>query len=131
MRKVSLARRRPLSLNSRVMLFVAVAIGLSLLMIGHLVQNEVERHFAEQDADELVVITRAVEKALQMAKDQALAPEDALARAVSGHHGVYFQVWDDAGRLVYSSVDTGSLPQANTYPPCGPHPGRQSLHLAI
>ena len=117
MRKVSLARRRPLSLNSRVMLFVAVAIGLSLLMIGHLVQNEVERHFAEQDADELVVITRAVEKALQMAKDQALAPEDALARAVSGHHGVYFQVWDDAGRLVYSSVDTGSLPQANTYAP--------------
>ena len=46
MTKVSLARRRPLSLNSRVMLFVAVAIGLSLLMIGHLVQKEVERHFA-------------------------------------------------------------------------------------
>ena len=117
MTKVSLARRRPLSLNSRVMLFVAVAIGLSLLMIGHLVQKEVERHFAEQDADELVVITRAVEKALQTAKDQGLAPEDALARAVSGHHGVYFQVWDDTGRLVYSSVDTGSLLQANTYAP--------------
>ena len=92
MTKVSLARRRPLSLNSRVMLFVAIAISLSLLMIGHLVQKEVERHFAEQDADELVVITRAVEKALQTAKDQGLAPEDALARAVSGHHGVYFQV---------------------------------------
>lgn len=119
MTKVSLARRRPLSLNSRVMLFVAIAIGLTLLVVGQLVQNAVERHFAEQDADELVVITRAVEKALQMAKDQALAPEDALARAVSGHHGVYFQVWDHAGRLVYSSVDTGSLPPANTYPPVG------------
>ena len=109
--------RRPLSLTARVMVFVALAIGISLVLIGHLVQNEVERHFAEQDADELVVITRAVEKALQTAKDQGLAPEDALARAVSGHHGVYFQVWDDAGRLVYSSVDTGSLLQANTYAP--------------
>ena len=117
MTKVSLARRRPLSLNSRVMLFVAVAISLNLLMIGHLLQKEVERHFAEQDADELVVITRAVEKALQTAKEQASAPEDALARAVSGHHGVYFQVWDDVGRLVYSSIDTKSLPQAKTYAP--------------
>lgn len=117
MTKVSLGRRRPLSLNSRVMLFVAIAIGLSLLMIRHLVQNEVERHFAEQDAGELVVITRAVEKALQMAKDQESAPEDALARAVSGHHGVYFQIWDDAGRLLYSSAETGSLPQANAYSP--------------
>ena len=102
MTKVSLVRRRPLSLNSRVMLFVAMAIGFSLLMIGYLVLNEVERHFAEQDADELVVITRAVEDALQSAKDQDSAPEGALARAVSGHHGVYFQVWDDAGRLVWS-----------------------------
>ena len=117
MTKVSLARRRPLSLNSRVMLFVAMAIGFSLLMIGYLVLNEVERHFAEQDADELVVITRAVEDALQSAKDQDSTREHTLARAVSGHHGVYFQVWGDAGRLVYSSVDTGSLPQANTYAP--------------
>jgi two-component system heavy metal sensor histidine kinase CusS len=99
------------------MLFVAAAIGLTLLMIGHLVQKEVERHFTEQDADELLVITRAVEKALQTAKDQASAPEDALGRAVSGHHGVYFQVWDDAGRLLYSSVNSGSLPQANTFSP--------------
>ncbi|WP_461515937.1 heavy metal sensor histidine kinase [Porticoccus sp.] len=117
MTKVSLARRRPLSLNSRVMLFVAVAIGLSLLMIGHLVLKEVERHFAEQDADELVVITRAVEGALQAAKDRDSAPEGALARAVSGHHGVYFQVWDDAGRLVYGPEEGGPLPQANAYSP--------------
>lgn len=111
-------RRRPLSLTARVMLFVAIAISLSLLMIGHLVQNEVERHFAEQDAGELVVITRAVEKALQTSEDQGLAPEDTLARAVSGHHGVYFQVWDDAGRLVYGPVEeVGLSPQANTYSP--------------
>ena len=117
MTKVSLVRRRPLSLNSRVMLFVAMAIGFSLLMIGYLVLNEVERHFAEQDADELVVITRAVEDALQSAKDQDSAPEGALARAVSGHHGVYFQVWDDAGRLVYGPEEGGPSPQENTYSP--------------
>lgn len=117
MTKVSLVRKRPLSLNGRVMLFVTVAISLSLLMIGHLVQNEIERHFAEQDADELVVITRAVETALKTAKAQDMAPKETLARAVSGHHGVYFQVWDDSGRLVYGSGDGGSSPQANVYAP--------------
>ena len=34
MANVSLANRRPLSLNNRVMLFVAIAITLSLLLIG-------------------------------------------------------------------------------------------------
>ena len=130
MTKVSLVRRRPLSLNSRVMLFVAMAIGFSLLMIGYPVLNEVERHFAEQDADELVVITRAVEDALQSAKDQDSAPEGALARAVSGHHGVYFQVWDDAGRLVYSLQGRWTFATSKRLFSCEPYSGRQDLHLA-
>lgn len=117
MTKLSLVRRRPLSLNSRVMLFVAVAISLSLLMIGHLVQNAVERHFAEQDAGELAVITHAVEIALQAANDQGLALEDSLVQAVSGHHGVYFQVWDQNERLVYGPADAGPSYQANLYVP--------------
>lgn len=119
MTRVSLARTWPrtLSLNSRVMLFVAAAIGLSFLMIGNLVHKEVERHFAEQDADELVVITRAVERALHAAEDQGLAPEHDLPGAVSGHHGVYFQVWDEAGRLVYGPADAVASLQANAYAP--------------
>ena len=36
------------------MVFVGMAIGLSLIVIGNLVLNAVERHFAEQDAGELL-----------------------------------------------------------------------------
>jgi len=93
--------RRPLSLTTRVMIAVALAIGLSLFVIGHLVQNVVERHFAEQDAGELVVMTSAVERALLGADNEATRLVEALSHAVSGHHGVYFQVWDMDGNLIY------------------------------
>ncbi|WP_323844268.1 heavy metal sensor histidine kinase [Microbulbifer magnicolonia] len=104
--KFSLTRCRPLSLNSRVMFFVAVAISLSVLIIGHLVQSAVERHFAEQDAGELLVITHAVEAALERASNEDLAATDALAHAVSGHHGVYFQVWDENNHLIYGPPES-------------------------
>ena len=92
---------RPLSLTARVMLFVGLAIGVSLLMIGHLVHSAVERHFVEQDADELAVIARAVARRLHGADHDSARLKDMLSRAVSGHHGVYFQVWDQTGDLVY------------------------------
>ena len=57
-------RRRPLSLTARVTIFVALAIGLSLLSIGYLIQSEVHRHFVEQDAEELQVMTHAIESVL-------------------------------------------------------------------
>ncbi len=44
--------QKPLSLAVRVMFFVGASVGLSLLLIGILVLNAVERHFAEQDAEE-------------------------------------------------------------------------------
>ena len=59
-KKMMATERRPLSLTARVMVFVALAIGISLVLIGNLVLGAVERHFAEQDADELVVINQAV-----------------------------------------------------------------------
>lgn len=95
--------RRPLSLTARVMVFVALAIGISLVLIGNLVLGAVERHFAEQDADELAVIHQAVAQALQSTDDPLRLPE-ALSRAVSGHHGVYSQVWNDRGQLVFASL---------------------------
>lgn len=105
MANVSLANRRPLSLNNRVMLFVAIAITLSLLLIGYLVKDTVERHFEEQDADDLVVITHAVEEALEKASKDEVTPESILDKAVSGHHGVYFQVWDENHQLIFASED--------------------------
>ncbi|MGI2258735.1 heavy metal sensor histidine kinase [Shewanella sp. GXUN23E] len=103
-------RRQPLSLNVRVICFVALAFGLSLLMIGYLVQSAVERHFAEQDAVELTVITRAVESALQQSVTDARPVSEVLRQAVSGHHGVFFQVWDASGQLLYGDKALTPLP---------------------
>lgn len=99
------------------MLFVAFAISLSLFTIGHLVQSAVERHFAEQDADELKVITQAVKAALQKASSDGLDPAETLASAVSGHHGVYFQVWDQQNRLVYGPSDLEATQQLALHAP--------------
>lgn len=109
-------RRRPLSLTTRVMIAVALAIGLSLLVIGQLVQNVVERHFAEQDAGELVVITSAVEHTLLDADNEATRLVEALSYAVSGHHGVYFQVWDMDGNLIYGPGGSEFVKPINKFP---------------
>jgi two-component system heavy metal sensor histidine kinase CusS len=86
-------------------------------MIGHLVQNAVARHFEEQDADELVVITNTVGHALRNAEGDILRRKDALSHAVSGHHGVYFQVWDTDKRLIYGPAGEAFRRPANTFAP--------------
>lgn len=103
---------RPLSLNNRVMLFVALAISLSLVVIGHLVQKSVVQHFAEQDADELVVISHAVAEALKKTTRSGRSADETLPDAVSGHHGVYYQVWDESGALVYGPHEVVFPPRA-------------------
>ena len=82
--------RPPLSLAARVMIFVGLAIGLSLILIGSLLLSAVERHFAEQDAGELAVMTQAVAKTLLNGGNDSAQQSDALANAISGHHGVFF-----------------------------------------
>ncbi|WP_341503800.1 heavy metal sensor histidine kinase [Gallaecimonas sp. GXIMD4217] len=98
-----MSNRPPLSLAARAMAFVALAIGLSLALIGQLVAAAVEGHFADQDAAELAVMTRAVSQALAAAADDPVLLPRTLARAVSGHHGVYFQVQDRHGTRLYAS----------------------------
>tara|TARA_R110000823_G_scaffold41495_16_gene109385 strand:- start:519 stop:1919 length:1401 start_codon:yes stop_codon:yes gene_type:complete len=100
---MKLTDRQPLSLATRVMVFVGLAIGLSLVLIGNLVLNAVERHFAEQDAGELAVMTEAVVKALRNAGDDPIRLREALPYAISGHHGVYFQVLDGQGEVLYGT----------------------------
>jgi len=117
MTKSSLVGRRPLSLNNRVMLFVAIAITLSLLMIVYLVQSAIERHFREQDADELAVITHAVEVALEKASIEGAVKKEVLAEAVTGHHGVYFQIWDESQQLIYGPTDILPTTHINAYEP--------------
>ena len=85
------------------MVFVGMAIGLSLIVIGNLVLNAVERHFAEQDAGELAVMTKAIEKSLREADNEPVRLLEFLSRAVSGHHGVYYQVQNPRGAILYST----------------------------
>ncbi|WP_332888882.1 MULTISPECIES: heavy metal sensor histidine kinase [Haliea] len=95
--------RQPLSLAARVMVFVALAIGCSLFLIGNLVLNAVDRHFAEQDADELAVMSEAVVDALHIGAGDPKRLNVALAGAISGHHGVYFQVMSQSGDVLYGT----------------------------
>lgn len=99
--KVKITRNHPLSIEKRVLIFVATAISLSLLLIGFLVQKSVTQHFAEQDADELEVITKTVIDKMTQSKSQKKDWGHILKRAVSGHHGVFFQVSDETGRTIY------------------------------
>ncbi|HDY84139.1 hypothetical protein LCGC14_0695150 [marine sediment metagenome] len=115
LRKLNRQSVHPLSLTTRVMAFVAIAFGLSLLLISHLVQNAVEHHFAEQDADELKVITKSVEQALRNAAGDTSRVTEMLSHAVSGHHGVYFQVWDEQGRLIFGPSDLKLTQAVNDY----------------
>ena len=98
-----LPKFHPISLTSRVTAFVALTIGLSLLLISHLVKNSIANHFADGDAEELGVIVQAVEDALNHAENNPQIIVKSLSSAVSGHHGVYFQVHKNDGTLIYQS----------------------------
>lgn len=100
--------RYPLPLAARVMLFVGLTIGLSFMLIGTLVLNAVEHHFSEQDASELVVMSSAVTNALENAGNQPDRLRAALSNAISGHHGVYFQVRNNNEEILYQTVGAES-----------------------
>ncbi|MGJ8689786.1 MAG: heavy metal sensor histidine kinase [Gammaproteobacteria bacterium] len=110
---------RPLSLSLRVMLFVMLAIGLSLLLMSRLVLSTVERHFVEQDADELRVMVESIEHTLMGAGDDFSTLPPILSSAGSGHHGVFYEVRNPIGELLFrssaldfSSVTNGLTPDS-------------------
>lgn len=98
----SKSARAPMSLASRVMLFVAIAVFLCSVVLGSLLQQSIKQHFAEQDAEELQVVADSVRKILQKNTLSDSQLPEALALAVVGHHGVYFQV-QAAGKTLYTS----------------------------
>lgn len=108
---------QPLSLAARVMVFVGLTIGVSLILIGNLVLSAVELHFAEQDAGELAVMTEAVVKALHDGDTDSAQLSVSLADAISGHHGVFFQVRDAQGDAIYSMPGADLSQAADTLTP--------------
>lgn len=91
----------PIPLTFRVLLFVGLAIAVSLVLTSGLILSSIKHHFIEQDADELRIITSSVEASLITAGQRNGHFSDTLAGAVSGHHGVYYQVEDSQGRLLF------------------------------
>ncbi|WP_339674263.1 heavy metal sensor histidine kinase [Dasania marina] len=102
---------RHFSLTTRVTVFVALAIGLSLLLISHLVQNAIQHHFVEQDAEEIQVMTTAIQRVLAESLDGPTDLAEVLPKAISGHHGVYFEVKNQYGKLLYSTFNGGLSPE--------------------
>lgn len=94
---------RPASLLLRVTVLVGVAISVCLAALGWVVLRSVEIHFAEQDADELRVVAAAVNNTLKRYGDDNDRLSRALPSAISGHHGVYFEVNDETGKQLYAS----------------------------
>lgn len=96
-------KKKPISLTLRMILFVVITIGICLFFINQMVLQLVERHFSEQDTAELIVMNQAIYERLQMLPDSNRPKSDILSHAVSGHHGVFFQVRDIRGKIVYTS----------------------------
>lgn len=96
---------RPVSLTLRVTALIGVATTLVLLAFGWMIERAIERHFAEQDADELQVVADAVRQALvSFSESPQSTLTDTLAKAVSGHHGIFFYVADATGQALYTSA---------------------------
>ncbi len=105
--------RPPLSLALRITVIVAVAMSVVFAVFAWHVSASLERHFAEQDLEELQAVAQSLRKALLEggARDESSRIEQRLAAAVMGHHGVFFEVWSVDGRRIYGTapVDLASL----------------------
>ncbi|GAC16816.1 heavy metal sensor histidine kinase [Aliiglaciecola lipolytica] len=95
--------KRPSSLAFRVTVLVGITIFVCLTFISLMVQQSITQHFAEQDADELNEVFLAVKRKLHEAFHEGVSPSSILFQAVSGHHGVYYLVKNEAEEIIYSS----------------------------
>jgi two-component system heavy metal sensor histidine kinase CusS len=85
------------------MSFAGFAIVACLLLSGFFVIKSVGQHFIEQDYDELKIIIETVEQRLDNINGNINQAPDVLSQAVSGHHGVYFQVETPPGTHLFHS----------------------------
>ncbi|WP_292437936.1 heavy metal sensor histidine kinase [Methylophaga sp.] len=92
-----------LSLTLRLMMFVGTAIALSLIVSGFLVLKSVKNHFAEQDYEELVVVLESIKHQLNSIDADTAKVQQALSKAVSGHHGIFFRVDTVNGKQLFLS----------------------------
>ncbi|WP_083537279.1 Cu(+)/Ag(+) sensor histidine kinase [Steroidobacter denitrificans] len=99
--------RRPASLALRVTTLVGVAMTLVFLIFSWVSVRSLDRHFAEMDEDELGVVSASVIQALR--EVYSGVGDEALQRAVRGHHGVFYYVADAAENALYAAADGPDL----------------------
>ncbi len=94
-----------ISLALRLTLSIGAVITLVLLGFGYAVERSIDRHFVQQDVDELNAVVDAVTQAL--AETQADPAEQhlsqRLAGVLSGHHNAQFKLSSANGQLIYAS----------------------------
>ena len=110
--------RRPLSLALRITVLVAMVMTVLFAVFAVLVERSMDMHFAEQDLGEIQAVAESLDAALVPAPagDDAPALGLRLARAVAGHHGVYFSVHDAAGATLFGTVPHGLYEVARSTP---------------
>ncbi len=93
-----------MTIAARVTSFVGATFLSCVLMLGLVVQSSLSQHFDEQAADELHVVSASVERALQgtTEKNYGDALHEHLRGAVSGHHGMYYAVFNSNGEKLFS-----------------------------
>ncbi|MCW5631961.1 MAG: heavy metal sensor histidine kinase [Rubrivivax sp.] len=112
-------RRRPRSLALRITLVVSVTMAVVFSASAWLVSRSIESHFEQLDFDELLAVRESLGRALgdEARLEDPEGLRDRLARAVAGHHGVFFGVVDAAGRAVYVSAPPALLELARRAEP--------------
>ena len=96
---------RSISLALRLTLSIGAVITLVLLGFGYAVERSIDRHFVQQDVDELNAVVDAVTQALAETQpdpaEQYLAQR--LAGVLAGHHNAQFKLSSANGQLIYAS----------------------------
>lgn len=117
---LKLSTQRPASLTLRVTAYIGVAITLAFLTFGWIIERSIELHFAEQDADELRGVTQTLQPLLfsQTSHEDSAALRRRLTSPLANHHhGVFFQVTDASGQLMYATPGPDLSKLADTIAP--------------
>ena len=106
-----------MSLVMNVTIRVGIVISLCFIVLGFAVQKSIHHHFLEQDSDELQVIEATVKNTLQQAishsDNNLLSSKELktyLENTISGHHGVYFAIFDHSQQLLFSNGELDFKP---------------------
>lgn len=100
--------RRPASLALRLTLSIGLVIILVLFTFGWMVERSINKHFIQQDVDELNAVVQAVSQSLteSLADTLTKSLKRRLASAVSGHHNAKFQITNASGKVIYATPNS-------------------------